>query len=198
MVTARRTARERAGATSVAGLGLVLVLVVLVAALACGRVQDSVGRVGTEPGGDAGLPRDAAPPQTADACTGPASDGSSCDARAPSLCRRIPLTFRPVPGGPCEWTIPAVSGGLPVDPSLVQDVTYEDDRGPRYLLPLSGPLSSAADCRDLLGWYLDDAGHPTAVLGCPAICALATSGWDGGSLGGFTALVDCQLALPNP
>jgi hypothetical protein len=157
----------------------------LASALACGRVEDALGRARSNRPPDSGAAPtpDAAPDAPASGDPGPVICGDGFVAR-----------LRAIPGSsPCAWALPAFSGA-PLDPGHV-NVSYEDNIGPKFLLQLSF-VSSSPDCGSLLAWYYDDPATPAAIMGCPKTCALAATATDA-SFPGFTASLGCPL-LPDP
>lgn len=73
---------------------------------------------------------------------------------------------------PCDYVIPAPSGGEALDPDQV-NVQYTATGGvPEYF----GRVDAAAGCADNRGWYYDDPGAPTRVSLCPASCEAVTQG----------------------
>jgi hypothetical protein len=207
--------RVRGGRT---GATASLALATLLAAVACGKVQGTVG-MGTSAAptdsGAAGGAANAGGATSNGGATGTGgSTGSAPDASAP---RRVDGGAPPPPqdgcfgvrvrleaiaddGGPsCTWAVPVdpTGGGAskPLDPAFL-NLQFEDVPGQLYLLPLyqvAGPTA----CGALAAWYFDDASAPTKIVGCPATCTLERRNASGASPGDFQALIGCP-AIPVP
>lgn len=166
------------------GRACTVVGVALVATLACGQVRSGIGtNRATPPADDSGAMEPRGTPL--DSGGGP----------GPDICPGSLIPLHRLPGrSPCAWALPD-DPGPPLDIDKI-NVRYEDNVGPRYLIDL-GTVANAAECGASLAWYFDSPVAPSAILGCPAMCAFAGSAGDGGLPGAFVAVLGCSL-VPRP
>ena len=68
----------------------------------------------------------------------------------------------------CEYAIPEVPGGDPVDPDKV-NVTYADGGPAQTIGYVAG--GAAACGQQTGGWYYDNPQAPTTIFLCPATCS---------------------------
>ncbi|HTU61007.1 MAG TPA: hypothetical protein VMF89_21285, partial [Polyangiales bacterium] len=73
---------------------------------------------------------------------------------------------------PCDYSIPAPTGGGPLDYGKVQ-VVYTDSNGADRQLPRA---QGSAQCGGSVAWHYDDPSKPTKLVLCPAACQSVQAG----------------------
>jgi hypothetical protein len=93
----------------------------------------------------------------------------------------------------CDYPIPAVPGGDPIDPTKV-NVNYTPG-GTMDSQPIGYVPGGQAACgAQNGGWYYDDPQNPTTIIMCPSTCAAL----QGDAMGKVEVLFGCDTVIAVP